>query len=63
MNARLKKLLDSGKQFIVIGEHELYYLHAYNMIRNQEQRQGTWTKECEDAYLCAIDRWRAITNK
>ena len=57
---KLLKMLLSGKQFIIIGEHEPYYLHAYNMIRAQEQKQETWTTECEDMFKNAIDRWKEI---
>ena len=60
ISPRLLKLLKSGKQFIIIGEHESYYMHAYNMIRAQEQKNKTWTPECESMYLTAIDRWREI---
>lgn len=57
---KLLKMLQSGKQFIIIGEHEPYYMHAYNMIRNQETKQETWTKLCEKAFRVAKDRWMEI---
>lgn len=57
---KLIKMLHSKKQFIIIGEHEPYYMHAYNMIRNQETKQGTWTKDCERAFKIATDRWNKI---
>ena len=57
---KLIKMLLSGKQFIIIGEHEPYYSYAYNMIRAQEKKQGTWTENCEAAYKQAIYRWEEI---
>lgn len=57
---KLIKMLHSKKQFIIIGEHEPYYMHAYNMIRNQETKQGTWTEDCERAFKIATDRWNKI---
>ena len=60
---KLIKMLHSKKQFIIIGEHEPYYMHAYNMIRNQEQKQKTWTEECEAAYRQATYRWEEIQMK
>lgn len=57
---RVVKLLNQGRQFIVIGEHELYYPEAYTMIREQERIQETWTPEDENIFQDAIDRWYDI---
>jgi len=53
---KVTKLLKKNRQFIVIGEHEPYYLEAYMMIRRQEQTQGTWTLGDEDNFQDAVDR-------
>lgn len=50
LHPRVSKLLAKGRRFIVIGEHEPYFVDAYRLVRIQEQAQGTWTVECEDAY-------------
>lgn len=47
---RAAKLMRRGQKFIVIAEHEPYYLAAYEMIRDQEKKQDTWTAEDEQCY-------------
>jgi len=63
MNPRLKKVLASGKKFLIVTETEPYYLVVYTLIRNQERKQGTWSWEDEEAYVEALmaDRQRMIT--
>jgi hypothetical protein len=36
-----------GHAFVVICAHEPYFAKAYKMIRAQEKKQHTWTKEDE----------------
>jgi hypothetical protein len=61
--SRLKKVLASGKKFLIVTETEPYYLVVYSLIRNQERKQGTWSWEDEEAYVEALmaDRQRMIT--
>lgn len=42
-NPRVEKVLLSGKGFLIITSTEPYFGEAYNMIREQEIAQGTWT--------------------
>lgn len=53
LHPRVKKMLAADKAFIVIGEHEPYYLEAYRMIRDHEMSQGTWTDADRLAYGAA----------
>jgi ABC-type siderophore export system fused ATPase/permease subunit len=53
---RVEKLINKGKNFIVIAEGEPYFIKAYGMIREQETKQGTWTTEDERIYQEAILR-------
>ena len=53
---RAEKLLDRGEPFLVIAEHEPYYLKAYSMIRDQEIKQGTWSEEDERIFKEAWER-------
>uniref|UniRef100_A0A6M3IGW9 Uncharacterized protein n=1 Tax=viral metagenome TaxID=1070528 RepID=A0A6M3IGW9_9ZZZZ len=53
VHPRVLKLAKSGKRFIVIGEHEPYFMAAYAMIRDQEMKQGTWTEEDRVEYAAA----------
>lgn len=50
---RAAKLMRRGQKFIVIADHEPYYLLAYEMIREQEKKQGTWTAQDETCYQAA----------
>ncbi len=50
---RAFKLMRNNKHFLVIASHEPYYLKAYEMIREQEMKQGTWTDEDEALYKAA----------
>lgn len=47
---RAFKLMDQGKDFLVIGKHEPYYQGAYRTIRINELAKGTWTDEDERIY-------------
>jgi hypothetical protein len=51
LHPRALKLLLEGKNFIVIAEHEPYFLRAYEMIREQELKQGTWAAEDEIIFM------------
>lgn len=54
-NARLNKVLASGKKFLIITESEPYYMDVYMVIRSTERKQGTWTPEDEDRYVIALE--------
>jgi len=53
VHPRVWKLVDKQRDFIVIGEHEPYYMNAYAMIREHEISKGTWTEEDRVAYAAA----------
>jgi hypothetical protein len=53
---RVAKLVGRQANFIIIGEHEPYYLKAYGMIRQQEKGQNTWTDDDEQMWVEAIER-------
>ena|GEM_PF-6308392 len=53
VHPRVWKMVAKGRNFLVIGEHEPYYLEAYKMIRDQEMKQGTWTEEDRVAFGAA----------
>lgn len=50
MSMRLRKVLMSGKDFLIITDTEPYYRKAYAMIRRNEQENGTWTEEDESRF-------------
>lgn len=50
LHPRIPRLIAKGRKFIVIGEHEPYYIHAYQLIRNREVETHTWTDEDERIY-------------
>lgn len=45
LHPRVWKLHESGREFVVVGEHEPYYLAVCELIRLHETKQGTWTEE------------------
>lgn len=53
LRCRAGKLLIEKKPFIVVASDEPYFKAVYEMIRENERMQGTWTPECEDAFLAA----------
>lgn len=53
LHPRVKRLLAKDRDFIVIGEHEPYYMEAYSMIREHEQSKGTWNEEDRIAFAAA----------
>ena len=53
LHPRVLKLLNKNRRFIVIGEHEPYYMQAYALIREQEMKQGTWTENDRVAFAAA----------
>ncbi len=53
LHPRVKKLLAKNRKFIVIGEHESYYMDVYAIIREHETRKGTWTEEDEAAFAAS----------
>ena len=53
VHPRVWKLVEKGRDFIVIGEHEPYYLQAYALIREHEMSQGTWTERDRICYGAA----------
>jgi len=50
VGGRIAKLIHEGKAYLVVGEHEPYYMAVYAMIRENEKTQGTWTPADEIAY-------------
>ncbi len=56
LNTRLNKVLASGLEFLIVNETEPYYLDVYRMIRAQEKKQDTWTKQDEDRYVELLER-------
>lgn len=50
LHPRVTKLVEKGRRFIVVGEHEPYFTDVYRVIREVEQCKGTWTDECEQAF-------------
>lgn len=52
-DTRLRRLLSGDKPFIVVVNDEPYFLEVYSLIRENERIKGTWTPECEDAYIAA----------
>lgn len=63
---RLTKVLNSGKDFLVVTDSEPYYLDVYALIRDQERKQKTWDAEDEERYISAlhneIARLKEVTN-
>lgn len=55
LHPRLNKVLDSGKEFLIVTETEPYYLDVYRMIRKQEKKQGSWTQQDEERYVEALE--------
>ena len=53
---RAMKLMRKKKKFIVIADDEPYFLKAYQMIRNNEQREGTWTEEDERIFQSTMPK-------
>jgi len=53
VHPRVWKLVAKSRNFIVIGEHEPYYLQAYAMIRECEMAKGTWSEDDRVAYSAA----------
>lgn len=53
---RAAKLMNKRKNFIVIADDEPYFIKAYNLIRLEESRKGTWTEEDERLYKAAFDK-------
>ena len=50
---RAAKLISSGKFFLVVAIDEPYFVDVYELIRENENRKGTWTDEDEDRFLGA----------
>jgi hypothetical protein len=48
---RVFKLINKDEYFLVIAKHEPYFQKVYAMIRDQEECQGSWTKEDEEIFL------------
>ena len=51
LDCRAGHLLVEGKPFIVVSCTEPYYASVYSTIREHEKAAGTWTDECEAAFL------------
>ena len=52
------RLLRRGENFVVVAEHEPYFMQVYDLIRQNEKSKGTWTDEDEYLYQSAKDRKR-----
>jgi len=50
---RAAKLIRNGKFFLVVAIDEPYFADVYRLIRENENRKGTWTDEDEDRFLNA----------
>ncbi len=50
MSDRLKKVLRSKKDFLIITETEPYYQNVYFLIRNHERIKGTWSEDDETRF-------------
>ncbi len=61
--ARLNKVLEEGKPFLIVVNTEPYYMDVYRMIRKQEKKQRTWTEGDEEAFVEALmdERNKLIT--
>lgn len=53
---RAFKLMLEKKNFIVIASHEPYFIEAYQLIRDNEMRNGTWTTQDESFFQHAIQK-------
>lgn len=54
---RAAKLMRQEKNFIVIAEHEPYFIFVYSLIRENERHNGTWTGVDEELYRNAEMRY------
>lgn len=50
---RAAKLMRKKKNFLVVAEDEPYFMDVYNLIRNQEIANHTWTSADEHNYDAA----------
>lgn len=57
LSGRAGKLLKKGKTFVVVSVTEPYFRKAYEMIRAEEVRKGTWTQEDTDLRAAAVHEW------
>lgn len=57
---RAMKLIEKGKNFLVIAEDELYYGAAYESIRWNEMHAGRWSEGDERIYNEAMERWKVL---
>jgi hypothetical protein len=53
LDCRAGKLLVAKKPFIAVANDEPYFMGIYAVVRENEQAQGTWTPEDEDAFTKA----------
>lgn len=51
---RAMKLLKKQKPFLVVANDEPYYRQVYDLIRDQEMQNGTWTTSDEWHYEDAL---------
>lgn len=59
VSERVLNLLRKREPFLVIGEHEPYYLEMYATIREYEKRDGTWSFQDEMSYQVAKQKGRS----
>lgn len=48
---RAAKLMAKGKFFLVVAIDEPYFEDVYKLIRENENRKGTWLEEDEERFL------------
>ncbi len=53
-HSRVRKMLRSGKHFIVVAIDEPYYEAVYRLIRANEKIVGRWTKDDEEVFMRKI---------
>lgn len=60
LSGRAGKLLKKGKTFIVVAVDEPYFRKVYEMIRDEEVRNGTWSQEDTDRMAQAVHEWADV---
>ena len=57
LHPRVFRLIEKGREFLVVGIHEPYYRQVYDLIRSREQDTKTWTEGDEECYARAVIKW------
>lgn len=53
-NSRVESLARRNIKFIVVAEDEPYYIHVYQLIREQAIKRGKWTSEDESRFDTSV---------